>query len=88
MSADTTDRRTDDPRYGMAADPTPMRLRRLAVGVLASCALLLTGAASCDGGPGVPEQGEQGDGSGNGGEQGEEGAPGEGGAGDEVGGGG
>lgn len=72
----------------MAVDPALMRLRRVAVGLLASCALLLTGAASCEGGPGVPAQGEQGDGYGNGGEQGEEGAPGEGGAGDEIGGGG
>jgi len=63
------------------------RLRRAAAGVLACCALVFTGAGSCDGGPGVPEQGEQGDGFGNGGEQGEEGSPGEGDAGDEVGGG-
>lgn len=65
-----------------------MRHRRWAAGALAAFALLMTGAAACDDGPGVPEQGEQGDGYGNGGEQGEEGAPGEGGAGDEVGGGG
>ncbi len=64
-----------------------MRIRRAVAGVLAASALLLTGAASCDGGPGVPPEGEQGDGYGNGGDRGEEGAPGEGGAGDEIGGG-
>ncbi|WP_141278567.1 hypothetical protein [Pseudonocardia hydrocarbonoxydans] len=75
----------------MTDDSTPTAPLRLRLGAvaLACCALLLTGAASCegDGGPGVPEQGEQGDGSGNGGDRGEEGEPGEGGAGDEIGGG-
>lgn len=82
-----TDRRTDH-AFAPDARAGALRARRVAAALLACFALLLTGAASCDGGPGVPEQGEQGDGSGNGGEQGREGAPGEGGAGDEIGGGG
>lgn len=64
------------------------RPRRIVLGAVAAAALVLSGAGSCDGGPGVPEQGEQGDGFGNGGDAGDESAPGEGGAGDEVGGGG
>lgn len=62
--------------------------RRVVLGAVAAAALVLTGAGSCEAGPGVSPSGEQGDGYGNGGEVGEEGAPGENGAGDEIGGGG
>lgn len=88
MGTDITDDRTTGAPPRRATGGAAPRIRRVAVGVAACVALLLTGAASCADGPGVPAQGEQGGGSGNGGEQGEEGAPGEGGAGDEIGGGG
>lgn len=66
-----------------------MRARQLLAAVLATSAVLFTGAAACDdGGPGVSDSGERNDDTGTGGGIGSETDPGEGGAGDEIGGGG